>query len=53
MGFLYVVPILLVAGTLENRLVLIHAAICAVLREMFSPLNKEKRLVVVPSPTCP
>src|SRR6266446_2136653 len=41
LGFLYVVPILLVAGTFENRLLLILAAICAVLREMFSPLNKE------------
>src|SRR5712691_3455510 len=41
LGFLYVAPVLLVAGTFENRLVLILGAICGVLREMFSPLSKE------------
>jgi two-component system sensor kinase FixL len=38
-GYLYIVPILLVAGTLENRLVLILGAICGVLHELFGPLS--------------
>jgi two-component system sensor kinase FixL len=33
------VPILLVAGTFENRLVLILSAVCGVLREVFGPLT--------------
>ena len=41
LGFLYVAPVLLVAGTFENRLVLILGAICGVLREQFNPLHNE------------
>src|SRR4029453_9250513 len=40
-GFLYIVPILLVAGTLENWVVLILAAIFGVLRELFNPSHEQ------------
>src|SRR5262245_53529975 len=40
-GFLYIVPILLVAGTFENRLVLILSAVCGVLKEVLGPSTGE------------
>ncbi len=36
-GFLYIIPILLVSGSLTNRQVLGLAVICSVLREQFTP----------------
>jgi two-component system sensor kinase FixL len=41
LGFLYIVPILLIAGTFDNRLVVILSGVCGALREMFSPVNSE------------
>jgi two-component system, LuxR family, sensor kinase FixL len=40
-GFLYIVPILLVSGTLGGVPILVLAAICGYLRELFSPLNTQ------------
>lgn len=37
LGFLYILPILLVAGFLSNLQVLALAAVCALLREQFTP----------------
>ena len=37
MGYLYILPIVLVAGALSNYQVLLLAGVCAILREQFTP----------------
>src|SRR2546425_988494 len=44
-GFLYIVPILLVSGTLGNLPIVALSAVCGVLREMFNPFNTESGAV--------
>jgi len=37
MGYLYILPIILVAGALNNYQILLLAGVCAILREQFTP----------------
>ncbi len=40
-GFLYIIPILLVSGTIGSFPMVVLAAVCGVLREMFNPQNTQ------------
>ncbi len=53
-GFLYIIPILLVSGTIGSFPMVVLAAVCGVLREMFNPLRldaeRQIRVLIETSP---